>query len=252
MIAAPLNGTAAVVTGAAGQLGRGFVAALRGAGAAVVGLDLVAGPETDVVVDVTDRDSVDAARAEVERRVGPASVLITAAGIDRPPSEAGRTTTVEAITLEEFRATVDVNLTGTFACIQSFGAAMAAGGGGSIITIGSLYATVAPEPRFYDHLDVDPPFLKPPAYAGSKAGVLGITRYFARLWGPAGVRVNALSPGGVQAGQDPTFVAKYTARVPLGRMATLEDLTGPVLFLASDASRYVTGQELRVDGGFTA
>ena len=252
MTAAPLHGVVAVVTGAGGQLGRSFVAALRAAGAQVVGLDVVAGPATDVMVDVTDRASVDAARADVERSAGRASVLVTAAGVDRPPSAMETTTNVEAITLEEFRTTVDVNLTGTFSCIQSFGSAMAADGGGSIITIGSLYATVAPEPRFYDHLDVDPPFLKPPAYAGSKAGVLGITRYFARLWGPAGVRVNTLSPGGVQADQDPTFVAKYTDRVPLGRMATLEDLTGPLLFLASDASRYVTGHELRVDGGFTA
>jgi NAD(P)-dependent dehydrogenase (short-subunit alcohol dehydrogenase family) len=82
--------------------------------------------------------------------------------------------------------------------------------------------------------------------------VISLTTYFARLWGPAGVRVNALSPGGVAGGQDPEFVRKYCERVPLGRMAELEDLAGPMLFLATDASRYVTGQELLVDGGFTA
>jgi NAD(P)-dependent dehydrogenase (short-subunit alcohol dehydrogenase family) len=122
-------------------------------------------------------------------------------------------------------------------------------GGGSIVNLGSLYATVAPEPRFYDHL---PGFVKPAAYAASKAGVLQLTRYFARLWGPHGVRVNALSPGGVRATQDPEFIEKYCARVPLGRMAEPDDLRGPLVFLASDASRYVTGHELRVDGGFTA
>jgi NAD(P)-dependent dehydrogenase (short-subunit alcohol dehydrogenase family) len=120
---------------------------------------------------------------------------------------------------------------------------------GSIVNIGSLYASVAPIPELYDHL---PGFVKPPAYAASKAGVVALTRYFARLWGPQGVRVNALSPGGVRGGQDEEFLRKYNARVPLGRMASPDDLTAPLLFLASDASRYVTGHELRVDGGFTA
>ena len=104
--------------------------------------------------------------------------------------------------------------------------------------------------RFYDHLD--PPFTKPAAYGASKAAVVNLTRYFARLWGPHGVRVNALSPGGVRGGQDAEFVRKYSERVPLGRMAEPDDLAGPLLFLASDASAYVTGHELRVDGGFTA
>jgi NAD(P)-dependent dehydrogenase (short-subunit alcohol dehydrogenase family) len=104
----------------------------------------------------------------------------------------------------------------------------------------------------YDHMQLDPPFLKPAAYGASKAGVVNLTRYFARLWGPAGVRVNALSPGGVRGDQDAEFVRKFTARTPLGRLGEDEDLRGPLLFLASDASRYVTGHELRVDGGFTA
>jgi NAD(P)-dependent dehydrogenase (short-subunit alcohol dehydrogenase family) len=126
---------------------------------------------------------------------------------------------------------------------------MADAGRGSIVNIGSLYASVAPEPAFYDHI---PGFLKPPAYGASKAGVVALTRYFARLWGPSGVRVNALSPGGVLGGQDEQFLGKFTARVPLRRLAENDDLVGPLLFLASDDSRYVTGQELRVDGGFTA
>jgi NAD(P)-dependent dehydrogenase (short-subunit alcohol dehydrogenase family) len=125
-------------------------------------------------------------------------------------------------------------------------------GRGSIVNISSIYASVAPEPAFYEHLDVDPPFLKPAAYGASKAGVLNLTRYFARLWGPFGVRVNAISPGGLFAGQDELFLEKYCERTPLRRMADPDDLRGPLLFLASDASRYVTGHELRVDGGFTA
>jgi NAD(P)-dependent dehydrogenase (short-subunit alcohol dehydrogenase family) len=94
--------------------------------------------------------------------------------------------------------------------------------------------------------------VKPSAYGASKAAVVNLTRYFARLWGPYGVRVNALSPAGVFAGQDEEFRRKYSARIPLGRMAEPEDLVGPLLFLASDASAYVTGHELRVNGGFTA
>jgi NAD(P)-dependent dehydrogenase (short-subunit alcohol dehydrogenase family) len=172
-------------------------------------------------------------------------VLVNNAGIDQPPDpEAGGGETMEA-----FQRTIDVNLAGAFNATQVFGGAMVAAGRGSIVNIGSLYAGIAPEPRFYDHL---PGFVKPAAYGASKAGVLHLTRYFARLWGPDGVRVNALSPGGVRAEQDPEFLAKYCARVPLGRMAEPGDVGGPLVFLASDAARYVTGHELKVDGGFTA
>jgi len=159
---------------------------------------------------------------------------------------------LQDVPADDFRRTVDVNLVGTFVATQVFGAAMRDGDGGSIVNVGSLYATIAADPRLYDHLPVDPPFLKPAAYGASKAGVLSLTRYFARLWGSHGVRVNAISPGGVAGGQDDEFRAKYNARVPLGRMAEPDDLRGPLLFLASGASRYVTGHELRVDGGFTA
>ena len=103
-----------------------------------------------------------------------------------------------------------------------------------------------------DHLPGDLPFLKSPAYGASKAAVVNLTKYFATLWGRSGVRVNTLSPGGVLAGQDEQFRSKYSERVPLGRMAGVEDLRGPLLFLASRASSYVTGHELKVDGGFTA
>jgi NAD(P)-dependent dehydrogenase (short-subunit alcohol dehydrogenase family) len=129
---------------------------------------------------------------------------------------------------------------------------MAQRGHGTIVNIGSLYASVSPDARFYEHLPTEPPFLKPPAYGASKAALVNLTRYLAAHWGPAGVRVNALSPGGVEGGQDPEFKRKFNERVPLGRMCTPEDLEGPLLFLASGASNYVTGVELLVDGGFTA
>jgi NAD(P)-dependent dehydrogenase (short-subunit alcohol dehydrogenase family) len=129
---------------------------------------------------------------------------------------------------------------------------MAANGGGSIINIGSLYASVSPDPHFYDHLAGSAPFIKSPAYGASKAGVVSLSKFFSTHLAGQGIRVNTLSPGGVLGGQDEQFKAKYGARVPLRRMAEADDLKGPLVFLASPASSYVTGHELRVDGGFTA
>ena len=110
---------------------------------------------------------------------------------------------------------------------------------------------MSPDARFYDHLPSDPPFLKPPAYGASKAAVVNLTRYLAAHWGPRGVRVNALSPGGVLGGQDPEFRRKFCDAGAARRMATEDDLRGPLVFLASGASSYVTGINLMVDGGFT-
>jgi len=240
----PLAGAVAVVTGASGRLGPVWSEALAGAGATVVGIDLEAGDDVEAA-DVTDRAALEAAAERITAAHGTPAVLVNNAGIDQPPDpDAGGVETLDA-----FQRTVDVNLAGAFNATQVFGARMVAAGRGAIVNVGSLYATIAPEPRFYDHL---PGFVKPAAYGASKAGVLHLTRYFARLWGPHGVRVNALSPGGVRGGQDPAFLEKYCARVPLGRMADPADLGAPLVFLASDGSRYVTGHELRVDGGFTA
>jgi NAD(P)-dependent dehydrogenase (short-subunit alcohol dehydrogenase family) len=251
-----IDGQVAVVTGASGRLGRVWAATLEEAGGRVVGID-VEPPADDPgyrleIADITERESLAATADRIEREAGPIDILVNNAGIDQPPDAAATTYEVEDIPLADFRATLDVNLVGTFNATQAIGAGMRDRGRGSIINIGSVYASRAPDPRLYDHLDVDPPFLKPPAYGASKAAVVSLAAYFARLWGPRGVRVNALSPGGVAAEQDPEFVRKYCERVPLGRMAEPEDLVGPLLFLASPASRYVTGQEIRVDGGFTA
>ena len=247
----PLEGQLAIVTGALGNLGPVWTKALADAGARVVGIDVregaLDGGELEAA-DVTDRAALD----DVAGRYGVPAVLVNNAGIDQPPAAAARTSLIEDVPTDDFRRTLDVNLVGTFTATQAFGRLMADAGRGSIVNIGSLYAGIAPDPGLYDHMDADPPFLKPPAYAASKAAVVNLTRYFARLWGPRGVRVNALSPGGVRGDQDAEFIRKYCARVPLGRMAETDDLVGPLLFLATDASRYLTGHELRVDGGFTA
>jgi len=251
-----IDGQVAVVTGGAGRLGRVWIDALASAGATPVGVDIAEAKE-DLgfrleVADVTSRDSLAAAAERIENQVGPVDVLVNNAGIDQPPDAASETFAIEDVPLEHFRDTIDVNLLGTFNATQVFGARMRDRGRGSIINIGSIYASQAPDSRLYDHVEADPPFLKPAAYGASKAGVVSLTAYFARLWGPAGVRVNTLSPGGVAGGQDPEFVRKYNERVPLGRMAEPDDLVGPLVFLASDASRYLTGQNINIDGGLTS
>ena len=263
-----LDGRVAVVTGALGKLGPVWVEGLLEAGAAVVGLDLPdavphaaferlqdAFGSTRLALlgaSVTDRDALLKARETVLSAFGVPSVLVNNAGIDQPPSGAGGGHRLEDIPPEVNRRIFEVNTLGLFQAAQIFGSEMVKAGRGSIINIGSLYAGVAPDPKFYDHIRSDPPFLKPPAYGASKAAVVNLTRYLATAWGPSGVRVNTLSPGGVLGGQDEQFKRKFCDRVPLARMALHEDLVGPLQFLASDASAYVTGVELRVDGGFTA
>lgn len=263
-----LAGKTAVVTGAGGRLGPVWIGALLSAGARVCGLDLpratpcpalaalleAYGPERLALIeaDVTDRESLAGARAQCEKRFGPARILVNSAGVDQPPGAPKASWLLKDIPAEVCRGILEVNALGLFQACQEFGGAMAEGGGGAIVNIGSLYAGRSPDPRYYEHLPVEPPFLKPPAYGMSKAAVVNLTRYLCVHWGPQGVRVNTLSPGGVLGGQDEEFKARFQARVPLGRMAVEADLTGPLLFLVSDAGAYVTGQELLVDGGYTA
>ena len=262
-----LDNEVAVVTGACGKLGPVWIEALLEAGARVAALDVcnaqpspafarVAGAAAGALqrmdCDITDRASIEAACARTVAELGEPSILVNNAGIDQPPDSPGVRHRLHELPIDSFRRMVEVNLLGTFQVTQVFGARMAARGAGSIINIGSLYASVSPDPHFYDHLAGSAPFIKSPAYGASKAGVVSLSKFFATHWAGSGVRVNTLSPGGVLAGQDEEFKAKYSARVPLRRMAHAEDLKGPLVFLASSASCYITGHELRVDGGFTA
>ena len=258
----------AVVTGATGKLGPIWAEALLESEARVAAWDLPGatpspeytalrgrfGPDRLLRVDcdVTRRDSITAALGEVTRQWGTPTVLVNNAGIDQPPDSSGDRFRAEDLPVDMMRRLIEVNLLGTLQMIQVVGGAMVEAKRGSIINIGSLYASVANDQRFYDHLPGALPFIKVPAYGASKAGVANLTKYFAALWGASGVRVNTLSPGGVLGAQDDEFKRKYSERVPLGRMAVADDLKGPIVFLASSASSYMTGSELRLDGGFTA
>lgn len=254
-----LTGEVAVVTGACGRLGPVWRDALLDAGAAVFGLDVTGsgappGRSGDRYVhgiaDVTDRSSLRDALARCRDRLGEPTILVNNAGVDQPPGASTGSWLIGDVPDELSARVLDVNALGTLRVCQVFGSAMAERRRGAIVNVGSLYGTVGPDPRLYEHIDLDPPFLKPPAYGMSKAAVSALTRYLAVLWGPNGVRVNTLSPGGVRGAQDEQFIAKFQARVPLGRMAASDDLTGPLIFLASAQSAYVTGIELLVDGGY--
>jgi len=263
-----LESEVAVVTGALGRLGAVWIETLLEAGASVFALDLPGATVSEAFhrlgqrfdaerlslqyTDVRDRRALESASEQCLTCFGVPSILVNNAGVDRPPADAGSAYQLVEIPLEESREILEVNTLGLFLVSQVFGRHMLDVGRGSIINIGSLYAGVSPDQRFYDHLRSDPPFLKPPAYGASKAAVVNLTRYLATHWASSGVRVNALSPGGVSGGQDDCFTDKFCQRVPMGRMAAGDDLCGPLLFLASRASSYVTGTELVVDGGFTA
>lgn len=263
-----LKGRTAVVTGALGKLGPVWVEALLEAGANVAALDLPGAQASPgfrklqqnydpdrlfcLQADITDRGSLERALGDLQARYASVDILVNNAGIDQPPAVGNRRFYWHEIPAEVNLRILNVNVIGLFLTTQVFAQPMLQQRSGSIINIGSLYASVSPDARFYDHLEGEVPFFKPPMYGVSKAGVVNLTRYLATHLAPEGVRVNALSPGGVAGGQDEQFLAKYHARVPLGRMAQFQDLKGPLVFLASDASSYMTGSELRIDGGYTA
>ena len=265
-----LAGRVAVVTGAAGLLGREHAAALAGAGAGVVLVDLaktdVAGAAAELQqtsaaeilalpADVTDHGQLEDLRAVIHERFGRIDVLVNNAALNdkvEGHEHTAASARFEEYSLAEWRRVLDVNVTGVFLPSQVFGSAMAAQGGGTIINIASTYALVGPDPSLYTRPDGTRSFSKSPSYPASKGAVLALTRFLAAYWGSRGVRANVLVPGGVENGQEPYFVERYSARTPLGRMAAPHDYRGALVFLASDASRYMTGTTLVVDGGFTA
>ena len=261
-----LTGRVAVVTGGLGQLGAELVAAFAERGARVAILDLAtdlpepirAAMETATVrvhpCDVTDRNAVEAALALVEADWGVPHVLVNAAAIDAPPdAPASEVGPFEDVPLEALERVVDVNVLGVVVPCQVIGGAMARAGRGSIVNVGSIYGLLSPDQRLYDfRREAGEEFFKPVAYSVSKSALLNLTRYLATYWGRSGVRVNTLTPHGIENGQLAPFVEAFAARSPLGRLMNVSEAVGAVVFLASDASSYVTGANLVVDGGWSA
>ena len=264
-----VDGKVVIITGGLGQLGVQFGKALLERGARVAALDLqnpvARAPDAFegwldqgnllcLAADVTDRSSLVRALEEVEGKFGTPSGLINAAAIDAPPgSDSVENPAFEEYSERAWTATINVTVTGTFLACQVFGAPMAEAGRGSIINISSIYGLVAPDQRIYEYRRRrGEDFHKPIGYAASKSAILNVSRYLAVHWADKGVRVNTVTFGGVWAAQDPEFLEAYASRAPLGRMAQPAEYEGPILFLLSEASSYMTGANLVVDGGWTA
>ena len=264
-----LKGNTVLVTGGGGLLGRQFALALAQAGADVMLADLAyeaAADQAEVIraeglsaealaVDVVDPDSTRAMVEQTLARFGRLDVLINSAALDPkfdPQHQSEQAANAfETYSLEAWRKALDVNLTGMFLASQAAVQPMLAQGKGVIINICSTYGINGPDQRIYIRLDGTRSY-KPVYYSVTKAGVLGFTRYLAAYYAGKNIRVNALTPGGVYNQHDEVFVKAYSAKTILGRMANIDEMSAAMLFLASDASSYMTGANLIVDGGWTA
>ncbi len=266
-----LSGKTALITGAAGLLGMEHAAALLESGATVVLTDISAtdlDAATQLLVqrhdrariitlemDVTNPTAIGVVAEILSGRGLRADILVNNAAIDpKVKGDQGvvETSRLERFSLDQWNLQVAVGLTGAFLCSQAFGSAMARDGkGGVILNISSDLSVFAPDQRLYrkNGLADDLQPVKPVTYSVIKAGLIGLTRYLATYWADKGVRCNALSPGGVFNGQGDEFVQRLTSLIPLGRMADKDEYRAVVQFLCSDASAYMNGQNIVMDGG---
>jgi NAD(P)-dependent dehydrogenase (short-subunit alcohol dehydrogenase family) len=261
-----LENKVAIVTGACGLLGREHVSALADAGASVVVADVdekscrdfassLGEKHLGIGLDVTNQDSLTKAKDKILNKYKHIDVLVNNAAINdmfENPAMAGVQSMFENYPVEMWNKSLNVNVTGVFLCSQVFGTVMAKQQSGSIINIASTYGMVAPDQRIYQNEKGEQTFFKSPAYPTTKSAVIGFTKFLAAYWGNKNVRVNTLSPGGVENKQDDFFIQNYKNKTLLNRMATAGDYKGAIVFLASDASAYMTGANLVVDGGWTA
>jgi NAD(P)-dependent dehydrogenase (short-subunit alcohol dehydrogenase family) len=266
-----LTGRTALVTGAGGLLGRQHVAALAEAGARVVVTDIGLAQADEAIaaikanassadlislaIDVTSAESVRVAGEKLSGREIAVDILVNNAAIDpKVTSSPGvmHSSRFEAFPIPQWQTEIAVGLTGAMLCSQVFGGAMAQRGRGVILNIASDLGVIAPDQRLYRQPNVtreEEQPVKPVTYSVIKHGLIGLTKYLATYWADRGVRVNAISPGGVFNNQDKAFVEKLTRLIPMGRMADADEYRAAVQFLCSDASSYMTGQNLIMDGG---
>lgn len=263
-----LSGKIAVVTGAGGILGRHFCAGLAEAGAAVALVDIREDAARELateltgkygvkargfVCDVSDPHSVAGMAKQVVDVFGGIDILHNNAAAKSDDLDAFFAP-FEDYTLEQWRQIMAVNLDGIFLVAQAVGKQMVKQGrGGSIIQTSSIYGLMGPDQRIYEgSFYMNRQINTPAVYSASKAGIVGLTKYLATYWADKGIRVNAIAPGGTESGQNDEFKRRYSARIPMGRMAQAQEIVGALLYLASDASGYVTGQTIAVDGGLAA
>jgi NAD(P)-dependent dehydrogenase (short-subunit alcohol dehydrogenase family) len=267
MEAFSLKGKTAIVTGACGLLGKEHCKALAEAGANVVVADINLEAATifanalsgnnhlPLAVDVASKISLEAAKIAILEKFGQIDILVNNAAVNdmfENPALSGFYSQFENYPLDSWQKSLDVNITGVFLASQVFGIEMANQGKGSIINIASTYGVVGPDQSIYIEPGKPQTFYKSPAYPATKGAIVNFTRYLAAYWGKNGVRVNTLSPGGVENGQENWFIENYSQKTALNKMAQPSDYKGAIVFLASDASLYMTGANLIVDGGWTA
>ena len=264
-----LNGKRALITGGAGLLGVKHAEALIEIGAEVILTDIskdimaqaieeICNNNPDALInhrymDVTDIESIQIINEEFQD-LGGINILINNAAIDpKVVNNANliNSSRIENFSLDEWENQINVGLTGTFLCSKIFGTTMAERKDGVILNISSDLSVISPDQRLYRKEDIDESNqpVKPVTYSVIKTGLIGLTRYLATYWAKDGVRVNALSPGGVYNNQDGEFVARLSSLIPLGRMAEINEYMGAIQFLCSEASSYLTGQNIVMDGG---
>lgn len=260
----------AIVTGGLGQLGTQFTKSLAEAGARVAiysrrpfSRDQIAekfpGLQDNIRVyeaSVTDKQALTAATEALVADWDVPHILVNNAGIDsKPDGDADQNAPFEDYPQKYWDEIIDVNLTGVMLTSQVVGSRMAEAGRGSIINVGSMYGMVSPNQALYAYREERDgvPFVKAVSYAASKSGLLNLTRYLATYWARKGVRTNLVTFGGVKTGSyDKEFIDGFLERVPMGRQAEIEEFSGVIQFLGSEASSYVTGANIVVDGGFTS
>jgi NAD(P)-dependent dehydrogenase (short-subunit alcohol dehydrogenase family) len=260
-----LAGKSAIVTGGLGILGKAFCRGLAAAGANVAVVDKADGAEgfaaeiareygtktLGISCDLTEPASVQKVTNDCLKTFRRIDILHNnAAGKSNSLDEFLKP--FEEYSLKTWQDVMSANVDTMFLMAQSVGKHMKDAGGGSIVQTSSIYGVVAPDKRIYGGSEFNGrPISSPAVYSASKAAVIGLTQYLAAYWGEFNIRVNTLTPGGVSSGQNDVFYQKYSARVPMGRMATSEDVVGALIYLASDASKYTTGQNIVIDGGLT-